>query len=280
MAGFTSAFGGEGGGKGVEVGRGFGGFGLGFWLGDGFEFGMGHGERISSETAEFAHSIFADGLIFAGLESFDIDISEANTAKTQDGMPDGFAHTAYFAVAAFGEGDLDPSVSCGCGVKFFNVDGLGQTIVEFDAIDKLSKGVGGGIAAYFGVVGALDLKRRVHQGVGEFTVVGEQEQAFGFVIKTPDRKDTLGDIGEQFGDDGASCIIGECGKIATGLVESEVDKKLGRFERFVIDKDLVLTKDRFFAEGCGLSVDGDTACADQGFGFAPRGDSCAGEEFL
>lgn len=41
-----------------------------------------------------------------------------------------------------------------------------------------------------------------------------------------------------------------------------------------------MTKDRFFADGCGLSVDGDTTCADQGFGFAPRGDSCAGEEFL
>lgn len=86
-----------------------------------------------------------------------------------------------------------------------------------------------GLPRTFGVVSALDLKRRVHQGVGKLTVVGEQEQTFGFVIKAPDRKDALGDIGEQFGDDGASCIIGERGKIATGFVESEVNQKLGRF---------------------------------------------------
>lgn len=63
-----------------------------------------------------------------------MEVGVLDAFEAQDGVSDGFAHAAYFAVAAFCEDDLDPGVSTGSGAESFDVQGLCEAIVEGDAV--------------------------------------------------------------------------------------------------------------------------------------------------
>ena len=59
----------------------------------------------------------------------------------------------------------------------------------------------------------------VHQGVGEFTVIGENQQALGIHVQTANGIDPLAAVCHQLGRIGTALLVREGGHIATGLIQ-------------------------------------------------------------
>lgn len=195
-------------------------------------------------------------------------------------MSDGFAHPADFAVSAFGESDLDPGMAAFGHAEAFDMEGVGRSVVEGDAEHQAFEGIGFGVAGEFGEVGARDLVGGVKESIGEIAVVGEEKQAFGFVIEATDGIDPFGDLWEEIEDGGTAEIVVAGGDISARLVEEEIDFGFGGGERFAVDGDGVLIRVNAHPDLCGFSVDLDLALEDHLFGFAARGDPGFGKDFL
>ena len=152
--------------------------------------------------------------------------------------------------------------------------------VDHDAVAELvNRGVGG-FAADFDEVGFFDAGGGAGEGVGEFAVVGHEEEAFAGVVEAADGEDALASF-EEVGDGGAVFGIAGGGDVALGLVEDEVAGTLGAVEELAVDADVVVGGVGFGAElGDGLAVDLDASGGDQLFGFAARGDAGGGNDFL
>jgi hypothetical protein len=121
---------------------------------------------------------------------------------------------------------------------------------------------------------------RVSQLVGEFTVVGQEQQTDAHLVEPTDRVDALRDLGQEIENPGSSrrVIVGR--DVALGLVDSEVDRAL--------DLDLLaIERDRGFGEvdlrpqlANDLAIDGDSPLENQLLAGPSRADPGMGENFL
>lgn len=99
-------------------------------------------------------------------------------------MPDELEETADDAVAAFGEGDLDPTIIVG-GFEDLGVT-RGGTVGETDPFGELGKGFLSGDALNPGVVDPLDAVAGVEEVVGKVAVVREDDETRGVPVETTD----------------------------------------------------------------------------------------------
>jgi hypothetical protein len=188
-------------------------------------------------------------------------------------------HAADFAVHALGEDEFDPG---GLSLLADDADGfgLGLAFGEPDALGELSELLGLGPAGDEDLVGFGDAVAGVREALGEFTVVGEEDEAGGGFVEPSDRIDALGPVGDEVDDARAAGGVGVGGDDALGLVDGVVDEAFGG-DRFAIDFD---------ARGAGIdlgseladdgAIDGDAALEDELFAGAAGSESGVGEELV
>ena len=116
--------------------------------------------------------------------------------------------------------------------------------IDHDAVAELvNRGVGG-FTADFDEVSFFDAGGGAGEGVGEFAVVGHEQEAFAGVIETADGEDALASF-EEVGDSRAVFgVAGGC-DVALGLVEDVVAWALGAVEELAVDADVVAGGVRF-----------------------------------
>ena len=117
--------------------------------------------------------------------------------------------------------------------------------------------------------------------VGQFAVIGHEQQAFTGVIKTADRINALAHVFDQAHHCGSAFGIGNRGHVAFGLVDQKVDVIFRTVQQLAIDLDVINGEIGFGAKfGYNLSIDGDATLGDQLFGFAAGSNSCGSNDFL
>jgi hypothetical protein len=110
---------------------------------------------------------------------------------------------------------------------------------------------------------------RVHEAMGEFTLIGQQKQALAFLVQTPHMMQGLILPGQQGIDGHAVPLIAAAADIAFGLVQGENHSGPSANDSAVhLNFIIVLHQGAEFTNG--LAVDADTAFADDLFAAAPR----------
>lgn len=118
----------------------------------------------------------------------------------------------------------------------------------------------------------------MHEAVGEASVVGEDEEAYGILVETPDRKYAFRDVDDVHDPGVALRYAGR--DDAARLVHLIIDELLGFADGFVADFDPVDARYDRHADGRYLAVDPHQPAGDEFFGFAAGSDSGSGEVFL
>src|SRR5208282_4345746 len=101
---------------------------------------------------------------------------------------------------------------------------------------------------------------RFHQRIGQFAIVGHQQQAFAGPVQTAYGIHTPFHFANEVHHGGTLFLIAHRGHISLGLVQHNVGVTLGAVQQFTIDEH--------------------AAGSDQVFGFAARGNSGSGDNFL
>jgi len=228
------------------------------------------------------------GSQFAKLAGLDIENKRAvaDAANLLDVVTDLFEHLAQFAVAAFDEDDFVPGIFT--GAQLLDAGGRcadfalprlaaldGDSVAE--ALDHLVAGLPGD----FDEISFFDAVRSLGEGVGEFAVVGDEEQTFALEVESADGIEALTELGEELHDGGAAFGVGNRGDVAARLVEQKVAMALGAVEKLAIDADVIARGVGFGAEDRdNLAIDLDAALGDELFGVAAAGDAGLGEDLL
>jgi len=250
--------------------------------------GGGAVERLDLASAEFAEG--------AGWDIED-QRAVADAADLFDVVTYLLEHLAQLAVAALGEGDLEPGVFAAadlldlCGLGEDAVAAASANLVEAAAVDhdaaaEVVDSLRCGRAGDFDEVGLFYSRCCFGELVGEVAVVGHEQQAFRQVIETPDGVEArelhvLADglllrvLAEELEDGGAMLGVVCCGDVAARLVDHEVALRLGAVEQLAVDADVV-----FGGVGAGAEFGDDAAFEDDLFGLAAAGDAGLGEDFL
>ncbi len=153
----------------------------------------------------FAGGGAVEGLDFAGGELAEAARGDvegegavADAADLFDVVADLFEHLAELSVAAFGEGDFVPGVFAAANlldlgwlgedaVAAAGGAGIGEAAaVDHDALTELVDGGVGGGAGDFDEIGFEDAGGSLGELVGEVSVVGHEEEAFGEVVEAAD----------------------------------------------------------------------------------------------
>lgn len=113
----------------------------------------------------------------------------------------------------------------------------------------------------------------MHDTVGDFAVVRQQQQAFGLPVEPADRHDALVDRHEVH--DGVAASLVRCRRdVAAGLVEQNIAPADGR-DQLAVDLDLLGGGIDFAAKlGDDLAVNTDASFEDQLLGAPPGRDAC------
>jgi len=125
------------------------------------------------------------------------------------------------------------------------------------------------------------VRRCLHQEIGEFSVVGEQEQPFAGVVEAAHGIDARAHPVEQIHDRRTVFGIVERGDVSLGLVHQQINMALGALEEFAVDADVIHCRIRFASQfGDDQPVYGHESARDDLLCFAARGNSGSGDNFL
>lgn len=125
------------------------------------------------------------------------------------------------------------------------------------------------------------MRCRFHQEIGEFAIVGEQQQAFAGVVETAHGIDARADPVKQIHHSGAMLRIVERGDVALGLVHQQINVPLGTVKEFPVYADVVNVGIGFGAQfGDDLPIDRDESSGDDLLGLAARSNSGSSDNFL
>ena len=119
------------------------------------------------------------------------------------------------------------------------------------------------------------MRGRSRDALGEFAVVGEQQQAFAVIIEPAHRIDARLDAAQQV----ASPSARPSGSVTVvtkflGLLQREVDGLLGRADASAVHFDVIALEVGLGSQfGNHCAVDRDAAFHDQLLGFAAAGDA-------
>jgi hypothetical protein len=131
-------------------------------------------------------------------------------------------HSADLAILAFRENHLQDR-------RFSpladDADSLGSNLAlgEPDSFRELVENLFRGVPRHDNLVDLLDAEFRMRELVGEFPVVGEEDQPRARFIESSNRVDTLSDLGKEIQDARSSggVVVGR--DVTLGLVDREVD---------------------------------------------------------
>jgi hypothetical protein len=221
----------------------------------------------------------------AGLEIQD-QRSVADAANLFDVVSDLLKHLAQFAVTALNQHHFVPGVVAAAdlanlcrrslhasGTRLFAIDA--DTAAE--AFDRLFRG----FATDFDEISFFHSRGGAGQLVGQFAVVGHQQQTLAEVIEAANGINAFLDLCEEFHHRGPVLGIAHGGDEALGLVEHEVAQALRALQELAVDANVIANRVGLGAEfGHDFAVDLYTSFGDQFFGVAAAGDAGLGEDFL
>ena len=135
-------------------------------------------------------------------------------------------HRPHLAIAALNQRDLVPRVlrlvhQLNSGWRGAGVEPL--AVGKLNAGTKLLERGIAGLAADFHEICFWNVRRCFGQGIGQFSVVGQQQQPFAGVIEAAHRVNALLDAAQQIDNRRAPFRIAQRGHIAFGLVQQDVD---------------------------------------------------------
>ena len=232
---------------------------------------QGQHRRVVVE-AEMGAQGFHFGLFqFHALAAFEQtrqgDVAVAYALQAADLIALRFPQAADFAVAAFGDDHLEPGVRI-TGADAFDFFEFGRTVIQRNAAGEAVDHVVGHFAVDAADVFAFDVAGRMHQGVGQFAVGGQQQKTGGVDVETADRDPARAfQAGQGIENGRAAFGIFAGGDFAFGLV---VDQHRARFaqgrsdEHLAVDFDAVAAGHRLAGLG-GFAVDLDRALRDAFF---------------
>lgn len=141
--------------------------------------------------------------------------------------------------------------------------------------------LGAGHTTHLGDVLFLNIVARVHHAVGQFAVVGQQQQSLGRRIEPADREQSLAPAHQRHDRRAAERIVtGRC-HIVTRFVQRQIDQLGHILNQAAIDGDARRRRvDAVAHLGHDLPVDGNMAAADQILAGPARGDPGAGQELV
>lgn len=167
------------------------------------------------------------------------------------------------------------------GFDQLHLGGAGHTAVDPDRLRERTFAAGY-VAADPDKIGLIDLLFRVHQRVGQFSVVGQEQQSLGIAVEPTDGIDALRQVRDQLGDGAAALFIVHGGHEAARLAEHAVDlfRLLPRPDTDAVELDDVLFPVRLLAEADGIAVDAHAAVRDQLLSLAAGDAGAARQNFL
>ncbi len=113
--------------------------------------------------------------------------AKAHAQQAADGEANRLEHAAHHAIAAFGHDHAIPMVRSFAAFVFETI-AVRRTVFQCHAIEQLLRLLGCELAENAYRIFAFNLEARMHHGVRQFTRGGEQQQAAGTHIQTPDRQ--------------------------------------------------------------------------------------------
>ena len=118
---------------------------------------------------------------------FEDDVAKAHPHQAADLDAHGLPEAAHLAVAALAEQDVIPAVGAtAAGVGLDDLLEARRAVVQFHAMDQALQRFPRRRAEDAHGVFALELLGGVHQLVGQFAVVGQQQQAGGVDVQAAD----------------------------------------------------------------------------------------------
>jgi hypothetical protein len=214
-------------------------------------------------------------------------------------VADLFEHLAELAVTAFNEDDLEPRVVaasgstsaliadftgikatdlCGSGL---HARGSGLDAIDRDAFAEALEGFFGGLATDLHEVRLLHIGSGARELVGQFAVVGDEQQAFAQVVEAANGIEALLDLREELHDRGTAFGIADSCDESLWLVEHVVAMAFGALQELAVNPDVIAGGVGLCAElGDNLSVDLHAALRDEFFGVAAAGDAGLGKYLL
>ena len=199
----------------------------------------------------------------------------ADADQPADRQPDGVEQLPHLAVAAFGDDDAIPAVGAVAAALLDRLEGRGLA-VDGDAGEQALAAFLVEQAEHAHRVLALDAEARMHQLVGQFARVGEQQQAFGIDVEPADRQPLAVRQPRQAAEHRRPLLrIVVRDDFAGRLVVGHHPRRRRRdaeLDRLAVDGDAVAKRDAL-ADVRAFAVDGDRALLDEVFHVAPRTDA-------
>ena len=137
-------------------------------------------------------------------------------------MPHLFQHAAHDAVASGVQGDLHDRVAAGSLIDDAGLVGLDRAVLQVDAGEQSLHGGRGDPTLDTGDVGLEHAEGGVGEHVGEFAVVGENQQARGLGVEAAHVEQALLKLRHEAVEVGAAAVILQRRHDADRLVEHEV----------------------------------------------------------
>lgn len=204
--------------------------------------------------------------------------TDADPAQPLDRDPDRLHHPAHEVVHAFVDGDRQDEALARFAenANLFRNDPLA---FDHETIAHILQCSFGRPGSRQNVIFLGQAVFRMHDPVGEITVVGEQQQSFGVAVEPSHGIDAFGHVDETHHRPPVALILDGRDEAAR-LVEQEVARPLA-FDRVAIDENDRVVWISFRAElGDDLAVDADAAGGDQFLGGASRSDASGRENAL
>lgn len=242
----------------------------------------------------FAEVFYFLRLQFAHLARLHVEHKRtvADAADFLDVVADLFEHLAQFAIAAFDEDNFKPGVlrtvlttrsraaalagveAADLGWSGGHATRSGLSAIDTYAFAKTIEIVFGGLSTDLHEVSLLHSRRRACELVGQFAVVGDQQETFADVVKAAHRIEALAHLAEELHHGRAAFGIADGGEVALGLVKHEIAMALRALEEFAIDADVVAGGIGFRTQFCNdCAVHLNAALRDEFFRVAAAGDA-------
>jgi len=201
-------------------------------------------------------------------------------------VADFLEHFAQFAVAAFNQNNFVPGIVslahlADAGRRGADTVGAGLAALDGDACAKYVEFRLAGNAGDLDQVGFFHAGGGAGKAVGEFAVVGYQQQAFAHIVEAANGVKALPHFLKELHHRGAALGILDGGDESAGLVEDEVAQPLGTLQQFAVHAYVVAGGVRLGASlGHYFSVHLNAALLDKLLGLAAAGYAGLGKDFL
>jgi len=147
--------------------------------------------------------------------------ADASPAEGEDGVADSFQHSANHALAAGMHRKFNQRAVLAAAQEA-HPRGAGGPIIQHYALFELVESGPRWAAFHFGLVYLIHVVPGMGEAIGEFAVVGDEQQSLGIGIEAAGRVEALSEFAQQFEDRLAAAMIGHCGEGTARLVQEEI----------------------------------------------------------